>query len=66
MPIGWGVLAGELAKAGNKILDHTLKPAVEKMRDIRFGRFKMWIKWKDKSDKKQKDRRRKVRNIRKL
>jgi len=56
MPIGWGVLVSELAKAGNKILDHTLKPAVEKMKDIRFVNVKRWIKWKKKSDQEQKER----------
>ena len=60
MAFGWGVLAAELAKAGNKVLDHTLKPAVEKMKDIRFANFKGWTKWKGKSDDAQEARKRRA------
>ena len=64
MPIGWGALAAELAKAGNKVLDHTLKPAVEKLRDLRFKNLKKWFKWKEKSDQEQAERKRKAQKFR--
>lgn len=50
---GWGAFAEQLAKAGNKLLEHKLKPAVEKLKDMRFKYVKGWIKWKKKSDKEQ-------------
>jgi len=64
--MAWSKLATELAKAGNKFIEHKLKPAVEKMKDIRFGNFKRWIKWKGKSDKNQEDRKKRTDKLRGL
>jgi len=62
--MAWSVLAAELAKAGNKVLEHKLKPAIEKMRDFRFGNLKKWNKWKKKSDESQAERKKRVDKLR--
>lgn len=55
--MGLAELAAQLAKAGNRVLDHNLKPAVEKLRDMRLKDLKRWLKWREKSDEKQRKRR---------
>ena len=61
MPVGWGQLAAELAKAGNKILEHQLRPVAEKMKGLRYKNLKRWLKWKEKSDDAQDKRKERAR-----
>jgi len=50
MPIGTTEIIAGLIQAGNKLLDHTLKPAAEKMKDLRFKYLKRMWKWRKSAD----------------
>lgn len=59
----WAKVIGELLEGGNAFIKDALKPAIEKVRDIRFADLKAWRKYNEEAEKRAESRKEKLNEI---